>query len=123
MKCLKKKPTYICYLAAAILGISAGVWIPAFQLSYRFANGLFFGGMLLFLWGLIRLAHHMGLGDPFLYSWQRFRQILSKKEKESSKIKSYYEYLMEKPKSKPYGALILSGFLLVLLSVIISISL
>lgn len=121
MKYLKRKPVCICYFTAAILGIFAAIRIPALQLTYRFANGLFFGGALLFLWGLIRLARHMGVGDAFLYSRLRFRQLLGKKKEKTAEIKSYGEYLMEKPESKPYGILILSGFLLVVFSVIISV--
>ena len=121
MNYLKKDPSRICYFIDVILGISTATLIPASQISYHIANGFFFSGMFLFLWGLIRLTRHMGSGDLFLYSQQRFRQLLNKEKNNSVKIKSYYEYLADKPESKPYIKLILTGFMLIFLSVIISI--
>ena len=121
MNHLKKDPNRICYLVSVILGASAAVLIPASQISYHIANGFFFSGMLLLLWGLIRMARHMGSGDLFLYSEQRFRQLLDKEKNNTVRVKSYYEYLAEKPEGKPYIILILSGALLFLFSVIIAI--
>lgn len=120
----KNKGLGFYLLVCALLALVAGLLIPGRTAMLKGINGLFCGGLAVFLLGLFRLVCRMGIFDLFLYSHQKLRQY-SKRYKEEhpdeeQKVGAYHEYLQQKEVTTHHRAPLAAGGLFIALSVVIS---
>lgn len=121
---------YLPVLFGAVPAVVLFIFRGNVPIFIRLIDSLFLGGLIPFTVGSWRLVCNVGSFDLFVYTngkiWGGFgkknRTTITDEDKKASEryAGSYHDYVMRKKPGKPYGAYMLTGSVVLTVSVILS---